>query len=58
MAWGHDGGAPGFSTMTLVTEDGRHASLVTNVLAQFNAPGSERALLIDTALCEDRPRQP
>lgn len=58
VAWGHDGGAPGFSTMTLVTEDGRHASLVTNVLAQFNAPGSERALLIDTALCEDRPRQP
>ncbi len=34
MAWGHSGGVPGYMSQTLVTEDGRHASVVTNALFQ------------------------
>ncbi|MFD0431884.1 hypothetical protein ACFQ60_45990 [Streptomyces zhihengii] len=52
-AWGHSGGMPGYLSYTLVTEDGRHASAVTNTLFQFGAPSSQMIALMDTALCED-----
>ncbi|MFD4336521.1 hypothetical protein ACFWPP_04790 [Streptomyces anulatus] len=45
-------------SQTLVTEDGRHASVVTNVLFQFNRPDSKFLALLDTALCEDAPQHP
>ncbi|ASU84470.1 hypothetical protein CDO52_18165 [Nocardiopsis gilva YIM 90087] len=54
VAWGHGGGVPGYQTYTLVTEDGRHASVVTNVLFQLNSPGTQMLNLMDTALCEDQ----
>ncbi|WP_258408576.1 serine hydrolase domain-containing protein [Streptomyces hygroscopicus] len=54
VAWGHDGGVPGYMTYTLVTDDGRHASVVTNALFQVNAPHAQMFTLLDTALCEDR----
>ncbi|MBB6171256.1 D-alanyl-D-alanine carboxypeptidase [Nocardiopsis mwathae] len=55
-AWGHGGDVPGYSTYTLVTEDGRHAALVTN--AGFVVISSNMQLrldLMDTALCEGQP---
>ncbi|MFJ7085960.1 serine hydrolase domain-containing protein [Streptomyces griseus] len=58
VAWGHSGGVPGYMSQTLVTQDGQHASVVTNVLFQFNRPDSELLHLLDTALCEDAPQRP
>ncbi|MFB7763321.1 serine hydrolase domain-containing protein [Streptomyces xiamenensis] len=55
-AWGHTGGVPGYHTATLVTEDGRHASVVTNALFQVNVPEAELRTLLDSALCEDQPQ--
>jgi D-alanyl-D-alanine carboxypeptidase len=53
-AWGHDGGVPGYYSETLVTEDGRYASGITN--AQLNgAPATAMYKTLTTALCEDRP---
>ncbi|MGW1139724.1 serine hydrolase domain-containing protein [Streptomyces zhihengii] len=52
-AWGHSGGMPGYLSYTLVTQDGRHASAVTNTLFQYGAPSSRLIALMDTALCED-----
>lgn len=46
-SWGHNGGFPGYTSQTQVTEDGRHAALVTNTL--IDSP-----MLIDvmnSALC-------
>ncbi|MEU3820907.1 serine hydrolase domain-containing protein [Streptomyces sp. NPDC030392] len=57
-AWGHSGGVPGYMSQTLVTEDGRHASVVTNVLFQVNRPDSTFTALLDTALCEGADRTP
>ncbi|MGW6287331.1 serine hydrolase domain-containing protein [Streptomyces sp. NPDC055107] len=53
VAWGHDGGVPGYMSQTMVTENGRHASVVTNALFQVNQPVSQLHELLDTALCED-----
>ncbi|WP_229701164.1 serine hydrolase domain-containing protein [Streptomyces camponoticapitis] len=53
VAWGHNGAVPGYFSQTLVTKDGRHASVVTNVLFQLNRPDSQLLELLDTALCED-----
>ncbi|WP_030355923.1 serine hydrolase domain-containing protein [Streptomyces scopuliridis] len=53
VAWGHNGGVPGYFSQTLVTQDGRHASVVTNVLSQLNRPDGKLLELLDTALCED-----
>ncbi|MEU6500461.1 serine hydrolase domain-containing protein [Streptomyces californicus] len=58
MAWGHDGGVPGYMSQTLVTEDGRHASVVTNALFQVGMPAEQLHALLDTALCEDAARRP
>jgi D-alanyl-D-alanine carboxypeptidase len=51
-AWGHAGDlSTGHSSVTMVTDDGRFASLVTNTLvAGATEPG--RYDVIDAALCE------
>jgi D-alanyl-D-alanine carboxypeptidase len=52
-AWGHSGGMPGYLSYTLVTEDGRHASLMTNAHFQIGAPTPQILAVMDAALCED-----
>ncbi|MCC3766926.1 serine hydrolase [Streptomyces sp. UNOC14_S4] len=52
VAWGHDGMVPGYYTETLVTEDGRHASVVTNAHLTTNPPVAQMYNLLDKALCE------
>ncbi|WP_052269990.1 MULTISPECIES: serine hydrolase domain-containing protein [Streptomyces] len=52
VAWGHDGAIPGYYTETLVTTDGRHASVVTNAYLATNPPVQQMYSLLDTALCE------
>ncbi|RLV04549.1 hypothetical protein CTZ27_11580 [Streptomyces griseocarneus] len=52
VAWGHDGMVPGYYTETLVTEDGRHASVVTNAHLTTNPPVTQMYDLLDKALCE------
>ncbi|MCU7827052.1 beta-lactamase family protein [Kitasatospora sp. DSM 101779] len=54
-AWGHDGIVNGYYSETLVTEDGRHASVVTNAHLATNAPIAQMYNLLDTALCEATP---
>ncbi|MEU2874333.1 serine hydrolase domain-containing protein [Streptomyces olivoreticuli] len=54
VAWGHDGEVPGYYTETLVTADGRHASVVTNAHLTTNPPAPQMYKLLDTALCENR----
>ncbi|MGW1666620.1 serine hydrolase domain-containing protein [Streptomyces microflavus] len=58
VAWGHSGGVPGYTSKTLVAENGRHASVVTNALFQFNQPVDQLRELLDTALCEDAAQRP
>ncbi|MEV8426036.1 serine hydrolase domain-containing protein [Streptomyces niveus] len=53
VAWGHSGGVLGYMSQTMVTENGRHASVVTNALFQINPPADQLHQLLDTALCED-----
>ncbi|MER5356141.1 serine hydrolase domain-containing protein [Kitasatospora sp. NPDC002551] len=56
-AWGHSGVVPGYQSYTLVTDDGRHASVVTNAAIQFGAlPTAALYKVMDTALCEDAPQ--
>ncbi|WP_175410272.1 serine hydrolase [Streptomyces sp. TRM64462] len=54
VAYGHDGGLPGYHTQTLVTPDGRHASAVTNVQFRINAPVAQMYAVLETALCEQQ----
>ncbi|MFE4059365.1 serine hydrolase domain-containing protein [Streptomyces sp. NPDC059096] len=58
VAWGHSGGVPGYMSQTMVTENGRHASVVTNALFQINPPADQLHKLLDTALCEDAAQRP
>ncbi|MCX4776048.1 serine hydrolase domain-containing protein [Streptomyces sp. NBC_01264] len=51
-AWGHDGAVPGYYSQTLVTEDGRHASVVTNAHLATNIPGAQMYKTLTSALCE------
>ncbi|MFE3588068.1 serine hydrolase domain-containing protein [Streptomyces niveus] len=53
VAWGHSGGVLGYMSQTMVTENGRHASVVTNALFQINPPADQLHELLDTALCQD-----
>ncbi|GAB3432387.1 serine hydrolase domain-containing protein [Actinophytocola sediminis] len=51
-AWGHPGDVTsGFSSVTMVTDDGRFASLVTNAYVT-NTTEPTRGNVIDAALCE------
>ncbi|MEU2632649.1 hypothetical protein [Kitasatospora sp. NPDC007106] len=45
----------GYCSETLVTTDGRHASVVTNAHLATNAPIAQMYTLLDTALCEAVP---
>ncbi|MFI5530373.1 serine hydrolase domain-containing protein [Kitasatospora sp. NPDC051853] len=54
LAWGHNGAVPGYYSQTMVTEDGRHASAMTNAHFTTNTPQQQLFTLIDTALCESR----
>ncbi|MFS0693146.1 serine hydrolase domain-containing protein [Streptomyces nitrosporeus] len=51
-AWGHSGGMPGYFIYTLVTEDGRHASVMTNTMFQLGTPSPQMLKVVDTAICE------
>ncbi|MET8573588.1 serine hydrolase domain-containing protein [Streptomyces sp. NPDC005012] len=51
-AWGHSGAMPGYQSYTLVTEDGRHASAMTNVMFQFGTPAPQMHAVVETAICE------
>ncbi|MEK8143419.1 serine hydrolase [Streptomyces sp. M10(2022)] len=53
-AWGHNGMVPGYYTQTAVTEDGRHASIVTNAHLITNIPAKQMQQLLMSALCENR----
>ncbi|SDN20006.1 D-alanyl-D-alanine carboxypeptidase [Allokutzneria albata] len=49
-AWGHAGDTNGYSSLTMATEDGRYASLVTNTIV-MNTTAPTRFAVIDSALC-------
>ncbi|MFE3830434.1 serine hydrolase domain-containing protein [Streptomyces sp. NPDC059092] len=53
-AWGHNGGVAGYHSQTLVTKDGRRASVMTNAFLGTNPPAQQMATVLDTALCEDQ----
>ncbi|MFE3139084.1 serine hydrolase [Streptomyces scopuliridis] len=53
-AWGHNGMVPGYHTQTAVTEDGRHATVVTNARLDTNNPREQMVQLLTSALCENR----
>ncbi|NXY97543.1 beta-lactamase family protein [Streptomyces sp. BR123] len=54
VAWGHNGMLPGYYTQTLVTEDGRHAAVVTNAHLTTNIPAAQMEQLLNSALCEGK----
>ncbi|MEU2395676.1 serine hydrolase domain-containing protein [Streptomyces sp. NPDC007369] len=54
VAWGHNGMLPGYYTQTLVTEDGRHAAVVTNAHLTTNIPAAQMERLLNSALCEGK----
>jgi D-alanyl-D-alanine carboxypeptidase len=47
VAWGHSGEVKGYTSMTVVTTDGRHASVMTNTQGNFSKLGA----VLDAALC-------
>ncbi|MCP3799205.1 beta-lactamase family protein [Allokutzneria sp. A3M-2-11 16] len=49
-AWGHAGDTMGYSSVTMATDDGRHATLVTNTIV-LNTTAPTRFAVIDSALC-------
>ncbi|MER5863270.1 serine hydrolase domain-containing protein [Kitasatospora sp. NPDC002040] len=51
-AWWHNGAVPGYLSETMVTKDGRHASVMTNAYLASNPPLQQLNTLLDTALCE------
>lgn len=54
LAWGHNGIVDGYMSLTLVTADGRHASVMTNSGAFLSqAPAIKKMYKVaDAALCE------
>ncbi len=50
-AWGHNGATPGYFTETLVGDNGRHASIVTNTVSSDASEPSGRTVL-DKAICD------
>ncbi|GAA1165723.1 serine hydrolase domain-containing protein [Streptomyces hebeiensis] len=53
-AWGHNGAVAGYYSQTLVTKDGRRASVMTNAFLATQPPSRQMSAVLDTALCEDR----
>ncbi|AKU19252.1 hypothetical protein VV02_23720 [Luteipulveratus mongoliensis] len=50
-AWGHAGDLFGYSSLTMATDDGRHASVITNTYLN-SLPATNREDVVDAALCE------
>jgi D-alanyl-D-alanine carboxypeptidase len=50
-AWGHPGDLAGYSSLTMATDDGRHASIVTNTMVNTILPSVTREKVIDSAIC-------
>ncbi|WP_041730124.1 serine hydrolase domain-containing protein [Conexibacter woesei] len=50
-AWGHNGASPGYFTETLVGDNGRHASIVTNTVSTDASEPSGRTVL-EKAICD------
>ncbi|MFK0258644.1 hypothetical protein [Streptomyces sp. NPDC090445] len=49
----HDGAVPGYYSQTLVTQDGRHASAVTNAYLVTNIPAAQmHKMTLTAARCE------
>ena len=56
LAWGSDGGVPGYQTMSAVTADGRQATVMTNLYpGETDAQDRDVTSAVDTGLCEGRP---
>ncbi|WP_237527637.1 serine hydrolase [Streptomyces sp. SID2119] len=53
-AWGRNGAVPSYLTQTLVTKDGRHASVVTNAHLVTTVLNAQMVKVLDTTLCESR----
>ncbi|MFE9413222.1 serine hydrolase domain-containing protein [Streptomyces sp. NPDC006704] len=55
LAWGHDGGIPGFQTTGAATDDGSQATAMVNLyLGGTDAQNNDMASAAQTALCEGR----
>lgn len=56
LAWGYDGGVPGYQTIGAVTVDGRQATAMANVFpGETDAQDDDMRAAIPTALCEGSP---
>ncbi|MDT0450774.1 serine hydrolase domain-containing protein [Streptomyces hesseae] len=51
-AWGHNGAVPGYSSLTTVTADGRHAAVMTNTMHVDTDAGRKQLDATNSALCE------
>ncbi|MFD9821586.1 serine hydrolase domain-containing protein [Streptomyces violascens] len=59
LAWGHDGGLPGYQTTAAATADGRQATAMVNLYpGGTNAQNDDMTSAVQTALCEGRPSSP
>jgi D-alanyl-D-alanine carboxypeptidase len=50
-AWGHNGATPGYFTETLISDNGRHASIVTSTVSSDASEPSGHTVL-DKAICD------
>lgn len=53
-AWGHGGDTQSWSSITMTTDDGRYASLVTNTMVTDTKAKPTRASVVDSAICGTR----
>ncbi|MFD7340267.1 serine hydrolase domain-containing protein [Streptomyces violascens] len=59
LAWGHDGGLPGYQTTAAATADGRQATAMVNLYpGGTDAQNNDMTSAVETALCEGRPSSP
>ncbi|MEU9099695.1 serine hydrolase domain-containing protein [Streptomyces sp. NPDC048361] len=59
LAWGHDGGVPGYQTVGVATVDGRQATAMVNLyLGGTDAQSADMTSAVQTALCESHPSSP
>ncbi|MFD7020610.1 serine hydrolase domain-containing protein [Streptomyces sp. NPDC059928] len=59
LAWGHDGGIPGYQTTGAATADGRQATAMVNLYpGGTDAQNNDMTSAVQTALCEGRSSSP
>ncbi|MFI6689836.1 serine hydrolase domain-containing protein [Streptomyces sp. NPDC050485] len=59
LAWGHDGGIPGYQSTGAATADGRQATAMVNLYpGGTNAQNDDMTSAVQTALCEGRSSSP